>query len=432
MRLTLVAALAMLSTDIAGASIAWVQMAPGSKVLARTVVEGSCPSITIDGNSAPMQARSAPNSNGKAPANQRLTCESDVTGARRASIGAAQLSLPVDNPKRILVLGDTGCRIKAGPGSAKDTDHEEEKVKVQDCNDPKQWPFAAVAKNAAAAKPDLVIHVGDYIYRESPCPADKSSACGGTPWGDNWTTWETEFFAPAQPLLAAAPWIFVRGNHEICARVGKGWSYYLDAGAYNTDGQCRDGIEHYLVKLGSFSAAVLDSSNLPDAGPTPQQVESTAKTLAAIGSAAPPGTWLVSHRPLWAAKAGHKGARDNLVVLNATLQGAWARTPQPNVGLIVAGHTHLFELLSFGAARPTQLVIGNGGTGLANAIKAKLTGKSIGDATVVNGTTFHDFGYAVMTPLAGASGWRMQMRDAGGVERLSCELVAGKATCRGK
>ena len=65
--------------------------------------------------------------------------------------------VPAPDPQRILVLGDTGCRIKG--------------TFVQACNDPVAWPFAGLAKAAAALKPDLVIHLGDYLYRESPCPA---------------------------------------------------------------------------------------------------------------------------------------------------------------------------------------------------------------------------------------------------------------------
>jgi hypothetical protein len=34
--------------------------------------------------------------------------------------------------------------------------------------------------------------------------------------------------------------------------------------------------------------------------------------------------WLLSHRPIWAAKAGEKGDRDTPRTLNATLQQAWA------------------------------------------------------------------------------------------------------------
>ena len=44
-------------------------------------------------------------------------------------------------------------------------------------------------------KPDLVIHVGDYFYRENACPAD-ATGCQGTPFGDNWPTWAADFFNP--------------------------------------------------------------------------------------------------------------------------------------------------------------------------------------------------------------------------------------------
>src|SRR5438309_1335623 len=76
---------------------------------------------------------------------------------------------------------------------------------VQDCNDPMSWPFATIARLAAAKHPDLVIHVGDYHYRESPCPADRLG-CAGSPHGDNWAVWQKDLFDPAAPLLAAAPW----------------------------------------------------------------------------------------------------------------------------------------------------------------------------------------------------------------------------------
>ena len=80
-----------------------------------------------------------------------------------------------------------------------------------------QRPFAALATAAAALKPDLVIHLGDYLYRETPCPAS-FAGCAGSPYGDNWAAWNADFFVPGAPLLAAAPWIVIRGNHEDCAR----------------------------------------------------------------------------------------------------------------------------------------------------------------------------------------------------------------------
>ena len=57
---------------------------------------------------------------------------------------------------------------------------------------------------ARSWKPDLVIHVGDYHYRENACPKD-IAGCRDSPWGYGWDAWDADFFVPARPLLAAAP-----------------------------------------------------------------------------------------------------------------------------------------------------------------------------------------------------------------------------------
>jgi predicted phosphodiesterase len=411
----------------------WLTLGNDGQVLARTVVASTCPQIRIDGKQRPMTARVAPGSptNAKAntpPANQRLVCEADVSGAKTVFIGGVALKMPPANPQRIVVLGDTGCRIK----TEADPDHDGETTKVQDCNSASQWPFKAVAKAAAAARPDLVVHVGDYIYRESACPPNQSADCGGSPWGDNWATWEADFFAPARSLLAAAPWIFVRGNHEICSRAGHGWFYYLDAAPYTQNNFCEDNTAARTIKQGAFQALLLDSSSAPDADPSAAQVAHFSTQLKAVSNLS--NAWLLSHRPIWAVKAGEKGQRANLRPLNATLQAAWAAAPVAGVDMVVSGHTHLFELLSFApsAARPLppQVVVGNGGTDLAHQIKAALTGQTIGNATVASGISVDDFGYALFTPTPGGPGWQLRLSDTKGKKKLSCSIAGIKASCK--
>ena len=173
----------------------WVQMGPGGAIEARIVTAApTCPAVMIDGASVTMHERAAPDG----AFNVRLCSATISKAAKSASVGGQALPLSKAQPDRIVVIGDTGCRIK---GSA-----------VQACNDPKQWPFPVIAREAAKLKPDLVIHVGDYLYRESACPAG-DTGCAGTSSGDNWPTWNADFFTPAAPLLAAAPWVIVRGNH---------------------------------------------------------------------------------------------------------------------------------------------------------------------------------------------------------------------------
>src|SRR5581483_11407608 len=91
-------------------------------------------------------------------------CEARVP-ERTARLSVGDVALPTLPPSsatinRIVVIGDTGCRLA--------------RFAVQDCDNPRAWPFAAIARAAALKRPDLVIHVGDYYYRETACPADRA------------------------------------------------------------------------------------------------------------------------------------------------------------------------------------------------------------------------------------------------------------------
>ena len=64
--------------------------------------------------------------------------------------------------------------------------------------------------------------------------------CAGSPWGYGWDAWDADLFTPARPLLAAAPWIVVRGNHESCNRAGQGWWRFLDPRPLVPGRDCND------------------------------------------------------------------------------------------------------------------------------------------------------------------------------------------------
>src|SRR5262249_20481927 len=179
-----------------------------------------CPALSVDGQATPMQVRAEPGplfadaaSLPQADFPVRV-CEAAIASAKtRILLDGKELPLPPADIRRIVVFGDTGCRV--------------ENKKVQDCNDGSKWPYAKVAELAAAKNPDVVLHVGDYLYREKPC-APKVKDCPNTPVGHGWESWNADFFAPSKPLFAAAPWIMTRGNHEICDRAGEGWFRFLD------------------------------------------------------------------------------------------------------------------------------------------------------------------------------------------------------------
>jgi hypothetical protein len=154
---------------------AWVELAAdgGLDVRAVTMPGAPCPKVLADGSPLASRQRGSPDPTDGAYPIQVCVAHAAVT-ARGITVDGLPYPVLPRSIKRIVVIGDTGCRLKGD--------------NVQDCNDPAQWPFAAIARLAAARHPDLVVHVGDYHYRESPCPAARAG-CAGSPYGDNWAVW---------------------------------------------------------------------------------------------------------------------------------------------------------------------------------------------------------------------------------------------------
>jgi hypothetical protein len=392
---------------------AYVVLGPQGPV-ARAVLPGAatqCPAITIDGAQRAMSVRAMPDA-----AFPVLVCESLIpAAASSASIGATALPLPKTALTSIAAFGDTGCRLKAKKSGG---DDDEDVGKFQDCNDPSLWPFAKLAAGVAAVKPGLVIHVGDYLYRESACPPD-DQGCKGSPHGDDWPTWKADFFAPAAPALLAAPWIVVRGNHEICKRAGPGYFRLLDPTPAAAPPPCIDLIPQFPVTVGGKAFIVMDSSNAADACPC--DAAAYAAEFAAMRPA--PGTWLLGHRPVWGARAHKK-------TINATLQqalAAWHGKLPDGIALALAGHIHVAEVLGFKDKRSPQFVLGTGGTLLTGKIKGDLAGLKIGGTKVSFGRADHRFGFAIIEPTA--QGATATFHDTDGGTLFSCKVGPGEVAC---
>jgi hypothetical protein len=382
-----------------------------------------CPSIKIDGKDQSMNART-----GDKTAFPVLVCEFLVpAGTTKVELKGKKLPLPPDTLQSVAVIGDTGCRLKADKPAPGETDHEED-GKFQDCDKTSKWPFSRLAASVARRKPQVLLHVGDYIYRESPCPkGDKG--CKGSPNGDNWDTWKADFLKPAAPLLAAAPWIATRGNHEICSRAGAGYMLFLDpAPAQNgAPPACVDAIPQYAVTVGGQQIFVLDSSNAADECPS-SGCASAPYTHQFQAMQPGPGAWLASHRPVW-------GFKNKGVSLNATLQAAldkWGGKLPPNFGLALAGHIHIWEALSFADQRSPQFVLGNGGTLLTHKIKQPLTGMSIGGTTVSYGTSKDKWGFTIFTPKHKKTldgNWTATYYSTKGNDKFTCSVTPTAVSC---
>jgi Calcineurin-like phosphoesterase len=394
----------------------WVQLGPDGAASVRAVVDDACPSVSFDGTAKPMNVRAAPKQSfaGVAPAQFPVsTCELAVpSGAISAILDGKPLPLPRPNPQRIVVFGDTGCRLKVGDP-------------WQACNDPQAWPYQKVTVLSAAARPDLVIHVGDYEYREDACPVG-NAGCAGSPAGYGWAPWNADFFAPAAPLFAAAPWIMVRGNHEDCSRAGEGWFRFLDP--MPMEKNCRDLTGDYVVRLGDFAALVVDSAKVSDtAGEDSNQVPVIRQQLIDVLGKIPGYAWLVTHKPVNGMLA-KPGDRNMNIVSNRVLQAALGADMPASVRMYVAGHIHFFQAIDFGGTRPPQLVVGTGGDNLEGKPLASVTGADVNGRTALNAVTYSGFGYMVWDRVD-ATTWTGVLFDISGKPINHCRLGDRTLSC---
>ena len=232
---------------------------------------------------------------------------------------------------------------------------------MQACNNSALWPFQVGADVASLMRPDLVIHVGDFHYRETRCPA-RDLGCAGSPFGDTWAVWRADFFSPARLLLDTAPWVFVRGNHEECDRGGIGWARTLDPYPFNP----REGIDGCLktaapfaANIGGITVVVMDTSTADDKE-NEKQAAVYREQFKSVAKLAPTGiVWLAFHRVIWSTDGTvvpEKSGGDN-----KTLALAAKGNIPANVQLMLNGHQHKFEVDGYEEDIPVAIIAGHGG-----------------------------------------------------------------------
>jgi hypothetical protein len=251
--------------------------------------------------------------------------------------------------------------------------------------------------------------------------------CAGSPSGDNWATWAADFFTPAAPMLAASPILIVRGNHEECARSGKGWLRLLGPLAYDANVPCTDHVAPYAVPVGGgLSFVVMDDAHASDTDSPDDLVRMYRADLTAIGKLAPSPAWLLMHRPIWGVVQFPFG-----IVLggNRTLMAAQDENGIPaNIALMLAGHIHTFEAMNYEKGAPPQIIAGEGGD-LADKAPMDLTGQSIGTVKVATGLSLSGYGFLLLT--RDPDRWTIDVLDADGRRERSCAFTGHKVDCPG-
>ncbi|MES3022563.1 MAG: metallophosphoesterase [Pseudomonadota bacterium] len=408
----------------------------------------SCPQISIDGRPVAMALRApaATIALQRPPLDPQdakptefpvLACEAALpAGTRSAAVLGRALPVPAPRLRRIVVIGDTGCRLVRRSN------------RFQACNDPVAFPFAAVAAAAAAWKPELVVHLGDYHYREQACPV-ANAGCAGSPWGYGWDTWHADFFGPGRPLLEAAPWVLARGNHENCKRAGQGWWRFLDprpllpgrdcnAPADDAHGEYSDA---YAVPLGGDAQLIVfDTANTQWRGfkagdARLQKYADTYRQVEALTHQAAHNIGVNHHPVLSLTNVETDGVQQLSGGDQGLIDAFGAVAPgllPPKMSALLSGHIHQWEQLSFASDHPSQFVSGFSGSeqeglplpatlppGASPAPGARPESMS----SWVNG-----FGYMTMER-DGPDSWDVRIWDRLGKLRNTCSLKGKKSLC---
>lgn len=385
-------------------------------------------------------------------------CERGIpVAAESAAVGSRVIpaSLP-PRIERIALTGDSGCRITTQG--------------AQDCTT--AWPLARLSRNIAKDNPDVILNLGDYLYREAECPSTQQGACassppppGNLPVTGSAMSWIADALLPMQPTFDVAPILMVRGNHESCARGGIGFFLFFSP-QRSTALQCAPSILDGTVVVPSndisptwnvtwrvgrsdATAHTLDIEVVDSAYGGDQLVDAYAATQRPHYAAAarrvartePDEAWLLTHRPIFGMVSTQlTGSQPVWISAN---QAAASQGLLGDFDLVLSSHIHVAQAVNI-PGQPAQLVLGNGGTRLDPTTGYDTP--TYGPLSTIDGSplsplatpypapssTWTDvrFGYAIATPGTRSTSWAIEHRDDRGRPFATCAIATKSAKCR--
>jgi len=435
---------------------AYGMLAPGAKgstiIYARIIFDAEgqdCPVLTgSDGSTLTTSLRPMyPNTVTSSASFPVTACEAVMTEGVSYSSSTNTLSIDAVSltASSVQVYGDSGCKTSDCSGVTPST------------------RFQTLANLGAKQPPDVILHMGDYNYRGTSGPITGNTyaydagdgghggkTCGlqdtyysqnaqNSPRPDSWANWKADFFDAAQNLLPKAPWVFARGNHELCSRAGPGWFYFMGpgsslAGAGQAQIQCPyQGdfksppataephiamIPPYMLTLDNIDVWVMDTANACDALSTNALTAKYQAQYEQLASVAKNTTWVMSHRPIW----GFQKPSDPTLtkMLQTALSNTMAGELPANVKLSLAGHMHIFESLSFlqNSTRTPQIVIGNSGVSLSSVPKNGDFSQMV-DGQNAAGNAMQKFGFLSMS--VSDNTWSGKLLGTAGNTLVKCD-----------
>lgn len=373
---------------------------------------GSCGSVSVESSS---QQRSLLKLD-KRTFNEASICEGSLPKNTVKVQGDSEAIIIPQSLQKIVILGDTGCRLR----------YQDGKGIIQKCEDEKEWPFAQVMRSVEKENPELVVHLGDYHYREICADPQKCKPYEGT-LGYGYKPWEADFLKPSERVLKKTPFIFVRGNHEGCQRAYEGFLKLLSPVGND---KCVDEQDTQYTSFGNFLIVNFDNNNVDD---KPLDIKSNEfillkerykKMVETLNARPETEVWLFTHRPIWGlAPSRSENLTDKAPAsVNPNMQALVHDLPLPKkVQMIFAGHIHAVQFAV--GNHPPQMVVGESGTSLDNfskeALKLLPKGYRVFPA---------DYGYVVMDRKTSGA-WTATIKSVDGETNFVCQINETGVPC---
>ncbi|HUW76502.1 MAG TPA: metallophosphoesterase, partial [Gallionella sp.] len=263
-------------------------------------------------------------------------------------------------------------------------------------------------------------------------------------------TWQADFFKPGAALLKAAPWALVRGNHESCSRAGQGWWRMLDSRPLRAGQDCNDPsndnignyTEPYAVPLGNDAQLIMfDSSNTQNSVFAPddlrQKIYSDDYRKIEKLSQNADFNFMANHHPILGVDAElDEQGRVELKPGNQGIQSVFGKINPliipPRIDVLLSGHIHVWQEVSFSSPHPTQFVAGFSGTmeDLVPLPAHLPPGTSPAPGAVIehHSSWVNGFGYMTMER-KGPQQWDVKVWDDTGRQVNTCTINGRHSVC---